>query len=364
MVEGIEGTRPVSVHIGASKTGTSSLQRGLWQSVEQLGAAGIGIPLPGRVPHVRRLLRPLGWLTGSGFVLPLDNEKLDGLQRRLTRTEGARLLISNEDLCEAGPDQIDALGGVLRRAGLEPEVVLTVRNLASVLPSEWQQFLKHRLTTPYPTFLEEVRDRRGAAAAHFWTRQDYVAIAERWARLCGPARFHVVVVPPMAEDPDAVFRFFAEAVGFPQRALRVPRSDVNASLGYVEAEVYRRLNIALGDRLVDFEKEYQPAVRRVLLKGVLARKASGRITLPVEHVDWVREEADRQRKELLAGGYTVHGSLDALVPPAEVAKPLPEVTEQQVADAAIATLAKFAVRTFQAGETEAAETDTEAPDQG
>ena len=362
MVEGSEGTRPVSVHIGASKTGTSSLQRGLWQSVEQLGSAGIGIPLPGRVPHVRRLLRPLGWVTGSGFVLPLDTEKLDGLQRRLTRTEGARLLISNEDLCEAGPDQIEALGGVLQRAGLEPEVVLTVRNLASVLPSEWQQFLKHRLTTPYPTFLEEVRDRRGAAAAHFWSRQDYVAIAERWTRLCGPARFHLVVVPPMAEDPDAVFRFFAEAVGFPQQALRLPRGDVNASLGYVEAEVYRRLNIALGDRLAEFEKEYQPAVRRVLLKGVLARKASGRITLPVEHIDWVREEADRQRKELLAGGYTVHGSLDALVPPAEVAKPLPEVTEQQVADAAVATLANFAVRTFEAGQTEAGE--TEVPAQG
>ncbi|WP_148572688.1 hypothetical protein [Nocardioides caldifontis] len=355
MVEGIAGTRPVSVHIGASKTGTSSLQRGLWQSVEQLGAAGIGIPLPGRVPHVRRLLRPLGWVTGSGFVLPLDTEKLDALERRLTNTGGARLLISNEDLCEAGPDQIEALAGVLRRARLDPEVVLTVRNLASVLPSEWQQFLKHRLTTPYPAFLEEVRDRRGDAAAHFWTRQDYVAIAERWTRLCAPERFHVVVVPPMAEDPDAVFRFFAEAVGFPQSALRLPRGDVNASLGYVEAEVYRRLNIALGSRLAEFEKEYQPAIRRVLLKGVLARKASGRITLPPEHVDWVRAEADRQRKGLLAGGYTVHGNPDALVPPADVAKPLPEVTEQQVADAAVATLANFAVRTFEAGQTESGE---------
>ena len=92
---------------------------------------------------------------------------------------------------------------------------------------------------------------------------------------------------------------------------------------------------------------------------MLARKASGRITLPPEHVDWVLEEADRQRKGLLAGGYVIHGNLDRLVPPADVAQPLPELTEQEVADSAVATLANFAVRTFEAGQVEGATEVTE-----
>jgi hypothetical protein len=340
--------RPAFVHIGASKTGTSALQRGLWDSVDQLAEAGVGVPLPGRPAHVRRLLRPLGWVTGSGFVKPINHSAVGRLARKLRSTAGDRLLLSNEDLCEAGPAQIEVIADLADKAGLEISVVLTLRNLASVLPSEWQQFLKHRLTTDYPTFLAEVRDHEGPAAAHFWQRQDAVAIGERWSAVTGPDRFHVIVVPPMQQDPGGVFRLFGEVVGFPPDALQLPETDVNASLGYVEAEVYRRLNAALGRRLPDLERDYQPAVRRILLHGVLARGASDRITLPPEHVAWVREEAQRQRQGILDAGYVVHGAIDRLVPSEDVGRPLPELDEADVARAAVATLANFAVQQHRA----------------
>lgn len=341
--------RPLFVHVGASKTGTSALQRGLWRSVPPLADAGVGIPLVGRPANVVELLRPLGWVTGSGFVKPVRPGRLARLGPVLAETRGDRLLLSNEDLAEAGPEQIEPVVAVAGRAGLDVHVVVTLRNLASVLPSEWQQFLRHRLTTDYPTFLAQVRDRVGPAAAHFWRRQDALEVCARWASVVGADRVHVIVVPPMAEDPDALFRMFGEVVGFPAEVLRLPAHEVNASLGYVEAEVYRRLNVALGDRLPDFESEYQPGVRRILVQGVLARGASGRITLPPEHVGWVRETARRQRDGLLAAGYPLLGEPDRLVPAPDVGRPLPPLTDAEVAQAAIDTLASFAAHTFEAG---------------
>ena len=106
--------------------------------------------------------------------------------------------------------------------------------------------------------------------------------------------------------------------------------------------MYRRVNAALGDRLGGYERDYQPAVRWPFVQGVLPRSASGRITLPPEHVGWVREQAQTTRDRLRAGGATVHGDLDALVPAPDAGRALPELDEAAVARAAIETLANLA----------------------
>ncbi len=336
-------SRRLILHIGASKTGTSALQDGLFGSVESLGRQGVGVPLVGRDAHVARVLRPLGWRTSKGFVRPVDAARLGRLVPLLRSTPGERLLMTNEDLCEADDERIRALVGTLEQANLEVEVVLSLRTLVSVLPSEWQQFLKHRLTLDYPTFLRRVRDRSGPAARHFWQRQDAAATLARWSAVVGADHVHVVITPDRASDPDGLYRMFGEIVGYDPATLSWPERDVNASWGYVEAEVYRRLNVALGDRLPGYDRDYQPAVRWPLVKGVLPRSASTRIVLPSEHVDWVREQAVATRETLRASGVRVHGDLDALVPGPEAGRDLPAPDEAAVAQAAVETLANFAV---------------------
>jgi hypothetical protein len=130
-------------------------------------------------------------------------------------------------------------------------VVVAARDWAQQLPSEWQQFLKERLTIDYETFLAGVRDRKGPAGRRFWRRQDVLEIARRWGDSLDPKRVHIIVVPSAAVDRDAVHRLFAEVVGFDSSSLSVPERDINASFGYTEAEVLRRLNAALGARLPD-----------------------------------------------------------------------------------------------------------------
>jgi hypothetical protein len=255
------------------------------------------------------------------------------------------VLLTCEDLCEADAGRIGVLQDLFVAADLEPRVVLTLRGLASTIPSEWQQFLKHRITLDYPTFLERVRDRKGRWARHFWTRQDAVATCRRWAQVVGADHLDVVVTPPRSREPDGLYQMFGAVVGFDPAEIAWPERDVNASWGMVEAEVYRRINLALGDRLTRYEEAYQPAVRWPLVKGALPRGASARIPLPPDHLPWVVETAEEQARWLRESGVRVHGQPDDLVPDEAAAAPLPEIDEAEVAAAAVTTMANLAVHT-------------------
>ena len=335
--------RPLYLHVGASKTGTSALQRGLFDSVPALADQGIGVPLPSRQDHIRQVLRPLGWVTASGFVRGVRREQLDALTPLLRRTGGERLLMTCEDLCEVDASRASALVEVAEAADLEVRVVLSVRGLASVIPSEWQQFLKHRMTLDYPTFLQRLRTRNGRWGRHFWQRQDVTAICDRWRGAVGADRLDVVVTPDRSTDPEGLYRTFGQVVGFDPASLAWPERNVNASWGYVEAEVYRRVNESLGDRLPRYERDYQPALRWPLVQGVLPRSASARIPLPPDHLEWVADVAREHVARLRDSRVRVHGDPSTLVPTSEQVAELPPLDEAAVSRAAVETLANFAV---------------------
>jgi len=337
--------RPLYLHVGTGKSGTSSLQGGLRYSATQLETAGVGMPLIGRAATVRGLLRPLGWVPGVGFTRSLDREALRRLGTRLRRAPGDTFLISNEDLAEAGNEQVDAVCEVAESAGVELRIIVTARDLARQLPSEYQQLLKHRLTITYDGFLEQVRRRKGVGE-QFWRRQDLVGICDTWGKRLQPGQVHVIAVPAFHTDPSAVYRLFGDVVGFDHHLLHIPDWDVNASFGVVEAELVRRLNLTLGDRLLDYEKEYAPAVRRVLIRRSIARGASPKITLPPEHLEWVRALSRQALDTLRERGYVLHGDASLLVPHDDAAHPMPQISEAEMAEAAISAMATFAVELF------------------
>lgn len=330
------------MHIGCSKTGTSSLQAGLWRSVDALASAGTGLPFVGRPAHVTGLLRPLGWRPVAGFAGEHRPKALSEVPTSIRETKGDVLLVSNEDLAEARSEDVATIAALCDEADVDLHVVLTVRDWAQQLPSDYQQFLKHRLADSYLDFLADVRERRGPWADQFWRRQDPIDILDRWRGAVEPARAHVVVVPPFSRDPEGVFDLMADVVGFPSASVARPRGSVNASFGVVEAEVFRRVNAALGDRLPDYQKDYTEAVRWPFAHGVLARSASPRLTLPPEHLGWVQEHARGTVAAVRERGHPVHGDLDALVPDEASARPLPPYDDAALAEASITALANYA----------------------
>lgn len=330
------------MHVGCSKTGTSSLQAGLWMSVEALAAEGVGLPYVGRPAHIAGLLRPLGWRPVEGFVGEHRAKALAKVPAKIRDTAGELLLVSNEDLAEARPEDVDAIAARCDEAGVDLHLVLTVRDWAQQLPSDYQQFLKHRLADSYPDFLGDVKERRGSWADQFWRRQDPIDILDRWGRAVDASRTHVIVVPSYSQDPEGVFNLMGEVVGFPSAAVTRPKGSVNASFGVVESEVFRRVNAALGDRLPDYKRDYTDAVRWPFAHGVLARSASPKLTLPPDHLGWVQDRARQTVATVRERGYPVHGDLDALVPGDDSARPLPAYDEAAVAEASITALANYA----------------------
>jgi len=153
--------RPMYAHVGCSKTGTSSLQAGLWTSVDRLESADVGVPLVGRSAHRRRLLDPLGWQPARGFVGDWDDAALQQTRMRLAKARGNRVLVSNEDLVELPTRGVDRFLELTADAGLDLHLVVTLRDWAQQIPSEYQQFLRHGMQEPYLDFIRQVRDREG-----------------------------------------------------------------------------------------------------------------------------------------------------------------------------------------------------------
>ena len=225
------------------------------------------------------------------------------------------------------------------------QLVVTARAWTHQLPSEYQQFLKHRLTDTFPDFLDAVRAGEGFYGRHFRLRQDLAEVCARWAADVPHEDVHVVVLPRRGEDRDFIFTEVSAILGVPASVLPPHHRDVNGSYGVVEAEVYRRLNVEL-DRLLPgrTQRTYGP-VRRVLSQGALKRGASPRIVLPPDQLSWVSAESTRHVNALAEKGYCIHGDLEWLLADARDTGCAPVIRDEDLSRAAIETLARFAVRT-------------------
>ncbi len=134
-------------------------------------------------------------------------------------------------------------------SGVEVHVVLTVRDLLRQLSAEWQEHVKHRSTQRFDEFVASVREGAPSRTGWFWQVQDYVGLVDRWGEGLPPSRVHVVTVPPAGAPPGLLWDRFAGLLGLDPDSFDTSTSRANTSLGLEQAEVLRRVNLALGDRL-------------------------------------------------------------------------------------------------------------------
>jgi hypothetical protein len=334
--------RPVYLHVGSRKSGTSYLQAAILASQSALREQGVGLPLPGRGKQVQQILTPLR-LFDDEQPSPQSRQAMTRLAERLAEDEGSRLLLTLEDLAELDAPKAALLIDAL--SDFEVHLVITARDWSRQIPSEWQQCVKERVLATYPEFARRIRD--GAPDAQlFLARQDVAGIASRWGASLPPERVHIVAVPRTKTDPGRLVRLFAGVVGFDPESLE-PAGSVNRSLGYEQAETLRRINVALGDRLADVPGEYRFGVRLFIHRHALIRQDGTPFGLPPELVGWCHEHSVAQAKELAERGYDIVGSLDDLIVPNEpAATDLEEVSDSQVAEVAVRALADLAVLRF------------------
>jgi hypothetical protein len=303
----------VYLHIGEPKTGTTFVQQAMWSNRARLGSQGVVLPGYGHRDHSRasRDLREAPRLAGD----PADSwaGEWDVLTRQALRASGAAV-ISDEVLVACNPPQADRAIGSLLPADVQ--VVVTVRDIASLLPAEWQETVKCRGTIPWEQWLAGVIDTASAAdrrrRSWFWTVHDTLAILRMWSRHIPPDHVHVITVPRQG-SAEALWTRLASVLGIDSSSIDVPSARVNCSLGLAEAEFLRRMNQALPDGMPEWF--YTRNIKRILAHNVLStRPPQPRLALPPAQRGWAAEQSEILVAALSDSKYHIVGDLRDLLP--------------------------------------------------
>jgi len=304
----------VVLHIGEPKTGTTFLQQVMWTNRAELAAHGVVLPGHHAQDHFRASqdLRgipklasdPAGSWTGEWEILA-----------RQAAQAGKTAVISHELFSAADEEQAERAVTSLRPA--EVHVVITVRDMATLLPAEWQETVKHRNARAWEDWLGDVIDTESVAEDQrqwwFWRVHDTLAIADIWSRFVPPERIHVITMAPRGAGTSLLWQRFASLLGIDPAVADISRARPNASLGLAEIEFLRRLNQALPAEVPDWF--YMWNVKEAVAHQTLAaRPAEGRLVLPADRDAWAKEQAETLIAGLQGSRYDVVGDVDELRP--------------------------------------------------
>ncbi|WP_210590018.1 hypothetical protein [Streptomyces sp. GESEQ-35] len=232
------GTR--LLHIGPHKTGTTSIQGALFEAKDAMPEHGVVFPASSRHPMEAALAvcaRP-GML---GNTKPTERhwerlvEQVDASGRRTS-------VISSEFFADA-PDDETIARVVEELGGDRVQVLITVRPLAKIMPSQWQQYVQNGLRMGYEDWLTHMLRKAPYEKPNpsFWHRHRHDRLVERWARVVGPERVTVVVVDDRYKD--GLMRTFEALLGLPENLLQPVPDTANRSLTLAETEMLRNLNV-------------------------------------------------------------------------------------------------------------------------
>ena len=303
-----DSAQRVVLHVGTPKSGTTFLQRALWRLREELDAVGVTCAGDRHFDMFHAAIE----LRGSYAFWGRREEDLAGTWQRLC--DGARdypgiTIMSHELLGAARREQVDA--GLAALDGLDVHLVVTARDLARQVASDWQERVKNGNRVTFADFCANVEKERHNG---FWRNQHLVGIFDRWARDLPPENVHLVVGPPPGAAPDVLWRRFGEAVGFDAGAFdpTIEEPTANQTLGAVQVSVLRRVNEVLGGRIP--QPAYSKVVKRVFAQSILADQSSAPAQCPPDLVERLQEITTRQNGRITRRGYQVHGDLEELVP--------------------------------------------------
>ncbi len=302
------GTR--LVHIGPPKTGTTTVQAALYAARPAMRAQGVR-----HAGRNRNAARPAQAVTGKpssfiGGAVPQIRE-WHGLVREIRRAREARVVVSSEFFADASAEAIRVIA-----REIEPDrihVAVTLRPLARILPSQWQQYVQDGTGMSFDAWLHAMLDGPGSSVTpSFWQRHDQGGLVSRWADVVGPDRVTVIAVDD--RDRGSVLRVFEQLLGLRAGTLALQSDLDNRSMTLPEIEAVRAFNRAFKARGLP-----RPLLSRVIhfgaaryMKRLEPEPDSPRLELPGWAIDPTIAIARRAVETIRSAGVRVTGDLDAL----------------------------------------------------
>ncbi|MEV7980515.1 hypothetical protein [Streptomyces sp. NPDC086519] len=324
------GTR--LLHIGPHKTGTTAIQGALFAAKDKLPEHGVEFPATTRHP-MEAALAACARPAMMGDAVPTEKHWTN-LLKRVEATGPRTSVISSEFFADA-PDDETVARIVEQLGGDRVHVLVTLRPLARIMPSQWQQYVQNGLRMGYEDWLEHMLRKAPYEKPNpsFWHRHRHDRLVERWVRAAGADRVTVVVVDD--RDRDGLMRTFEALLGLPEKLLQPVPDTANRSLTLAETEMLRKLNVEFrGNGLPDelYSKLVRNGAVMHMKNSCSPTAADVRISTPA----WAVEAAGRIGAEMVERidtmGVRVIGDpalLHAL--PAIPAQPGPPAAEARIA---------------------------------
>lgn len=313
----------VVLHIGMMKSGTTFIQQRLSANAAILDEQGIFFlrPWSRQVAAVADLAGRPRSEPGSWAALVAEVNAHPGVA-----------LVSMEFMVNVPEERIAGLLDDF--AGAEVDCVVTVRDLGRSVPAMWQEALQNRSNFTWQHYLRAIEERTGPGQM-FWRQQGADQIVGRWVRGLGASRVTVITVPPSGAPRELLWERFCEATGL-SPASWVDGLRSNESLGAISALLMGRVN----DYFADVDKEIYNRKVKTLGKFVLPERTAQEPRIGFVVPAWLHQESDTLIASIRAAGPRVIGDLEELrcldVPGVDPGT----VTDDQLLDVAVETLAK------------------------
>nr|WSZ17191.1 hypothetical protein OH837_29730 [Streptomyces canus] len=241
-VNGVTAPLPAGtrlLHIGPHKTGTTAIQGALFAAKGLLPGHGVVFPAHSRHP-MEAALAACARPAMLGDTAPTEKH-WTRLLDQVGATGGKTSVISSEFFADAEDD--DTIARIVEQLGGEGvHVLVTLRPLVRIMPSQWQQYVQNGLRMGYEDWLAHMLRKAPYEQPNpsFWRRHRHDRLVGRWARAVGAERITVVVVDD--RDREGLMRTFEQLLGLPENLLQPVPDAANRSLTLAETEMLRNLN--------------------------------------------------------------------------------------------------------------------------
>jgi len=309
----------VYLHIGPHKTGTTSLQSTLLKEVVQLRSLGVEyISTPGRGNanfSARAIRNKPSQKLESAVAVPMSY--WTDVVRAVRASSARACVISGEGFADCNDEEIARIARDLAPSQLR--IVLTLRPIAKILPSQWQQYVQNAMRREaFDEWLmgtldeyDEVSSREDVEG--FWRRHQHDRLAAKWSN--ADALGKPIVVIADESEPAAIMRGFEALLNLPPGTLMPGKNLSNRSLTLPEIELVR----AYYNRLHDEGFEQRVFRRGISIRPALylkeqrtPAKSEARVQIPTNRVERVKLIADQIVIGLKGQPLEVKGDLERL----------------------------------------------------